>query len=129
MFRRTRISGFAKFVVAALLFTQAALAVSGCDLGQRSAAQAVSASSETLCPDHEAPGVLDRNANLCLVSCTSDAQNVDTSGLTVQSFPADVVLTVSPAPVPGYLALRRPAVASYAFAAPPVRILTHNLRI
>ena len=129
MLLRRQVSGFAKFVVAALLFTQAALAVAGCDLGQRSAAQAVSASGETVCPDHEATGALDSNANLCLVHCTSEAQNVDTAGLVHQTSSASAVLTIPPAPVPGSPTTCYHAAASYAFAAPPVRILTHNLRI
>ena len=129
MLCRTHISGFAKFVLAALLFAQAALAVSGCDLGQRSAAQAIASMGEALCPEHGESGILDGNANLCLAHCTSDAQNVDTAGLAFHSLSAAAVLSVSPALAPAYVAPRRPAALNYAFAAPPVRILTHNFRI
>jgi hypothetical protein len=128
MLCRRQISGFAKFVVAALLFAQAALAVAGCDLSQRSAVQAVAAVGEAPCHDHEAPGALESNANLCLVHCTSDAQNVESAVLALQPFTALAVLTVPPAPEACRVNWRRSAAAS-PYAAPPVRILTHNLRI
>lgn len=129
MLLRRQISGLAKFVVAALLFTQAALAVAGCDLGQRSAAQAVTASGETVCPDHGAPGALDSNANLCLVHCTSEAQNVDSAGVAQSLSSPAAVLTVPLMPEACSTTARLPAAAVHAFSAPPVRILIHNLRI
>ena len=129
MLRRKRLSGFAKFILAGLLFAHAAVAIAGCDFSQRSAAKAVAAVVDTLCADHGTTGVLDGNANLCLVDCTSDAQNVDTAGLTFHSFAWIAVLTVSPAPVHRCLAIRHPSFTGYAFAAPPLSILFQNFRV
>ncbi len=119
----------ARLALAALLFTQAALAAASCDFGQRSAAQAVAALNEACCPDQGESETLGGNANLCLMHCTSDMQNVVAAGLTLQGAAAVAVLTVSPALSDWRVGSRRLAPASYAFAAPPVRILTHNLRI
>ncbi|MCC6211327.1 MAG: hypothetical protein IT513_09830 [Burkholderiales bacterium] len=129
MLRRARILTFAKFVLAALLFAQATLAAAGCDLGQRSAAQAVAAVGEAPCPDHRSQDTREVNPNLCLIHCTSDAQNVDTNGPALQSLSAIAVLTVAAEPAVGKLTSFRSASTNYAFAAPPVRILIHNLRI
>jgi len=115
--------------LAGLLFAHAALAIAGCGFGEHSAARAVAAAGDAPCQDHGAPPGVDENANLCLVHCTSDAQNVDTAGLGFHSFPTTVVLTVSPARVRECLAVRRPALLSYAFAAPPLSILFQNFRV
>lgn len=129
MLFRKHISKVAKLVLGVLLFAQAALALAGCDFGQRSPAQAIAAVAEMPCPDHGAPDVLDGNANLCLAHCTSDAQNVDTAGLTFPALSTVVVPTVPSAPAPGRFVLRRPSSTDCAFAAPPLSILFQNFRV
>lgn len=74
MFCRSTLKGVARVVLAALLFTQAALALAGCDWLRAAPALAISASTSQP-PCHEEPVA---NANLCLAHCLSADQSADT---------------------------------------------------
>ena len=60
----------ARFLLAVLLFAQGMLTYAGCDMAERSAAQAIAASGMHC---HESGG----EANLCLAHCQAEAQSVD----------------------------------------------------
>jgi hypothetical protein len=75
---RTR-ARVARLMLGLLLFTQAALAMAGCDWLRAAPALAIAESANRQ-PCHEAPAV---NANLCLAHCLSDDQSTDTPQVVV----------------------------------------------
>lgn len=119
----------ARFVLAALLFSHAALAVSACESSWRAPAKVIAAGDTMACCLESDPGALAGNANLCLAHCTGDAQNVDSSGPAVPGVLILRVSAVSLIPAPGLFALRRPPAAPSEIAAPPRTILFQNFRI
>lgn len=119
----------ARFVLAALLFSHAALALSACELGWRAPAKAIAAEDTMACCLESDPGALAGSANLCLAHCTGDAQNVDSSGPAGPCVQLLRTFAVSIVPAPGLFALRRPAAAPCELAAPPRTILFQNFRI
>lgn len=126
---RRHFSIVARFVLAALLFSHAALAVSACELSWRAPAKAIAAADTMACCLESDPGALAGNANLCLAHCMGDAQTVDSSGPAVPAVLMQRVLAVSNVPAPGLFVLRRPAAAPCVLAAPPRTILFQNFRI
>lgn len=77
MMLRSRLSLFARLVLAAALFAQAALAFAGCALPQFDATRAVRAAEPAAGPmDGPCAGMADNGA-LCLAHCLQADQNVD----------------------------------------------------
>ncbi len=129
MFRRN-MAAIGRLILAALLFSHAALALSACERGWRMAADAIAAASMPCCPESESSsGNLQGNVNLCVAHCNADAQNVDSNGHAVPALFDLVGHPGSVAPAPGLFALRRPAAAPSEFPAPPRTILFQNFRI
>ena len=117
--------GAAKLVLGMLLFAQAAIGWSACDMPDRSPAQAIA--REPAAPCHEEPGL---NPNLCLAHCLSPDQSPDTPALpTVPALVAPVLsvaaflAVASASPAPSRFVLPRPA------APPPPRILFQSFLI
>jgi hypothetical protein len=107
-------------LLGAMLFAQAALALSACEWPKRSPANAF-ADAPTC---HEEPA---RNSNLCLSHCLSEDQSLDLPQVKVHALPASVVLVLEPR-----LQLA-PAVQTawheVAVPRPPPRILFQSLLI
>jgi len=99
MYRRRTRSLIIRFLLGAMLFAQAALAVAVCDWLRAAPAQALAArAAESSC--HEQPV---RNVNLCLAHCLGGAQSADTPQVAIPawsqaSFLVIVGIEIVPAP-------------------------------
>lgn len=90
---RYRLRQVARLVLALLLFTQGALAASGCVMPGASMVKAVAAGN---CPDREKRSGM--NLNLCLAHCGADQQSLHTAELPALASPPAVFLVVPAAP-------------------------------
>ncbi len=132
MFTRRSLKSLARLALAALLFSQAALATTDCDASDHTAAQAVatgSASTEPTPPCHERGGDELPNTNLCLEQCLSADRSLDVPQVTVYAPPAAPVLVLTAAPAARPLVVERAVLPLVPAAAPPPRILFQTLRI
>lgn len=84
-----RIGQVARFVLACLLFTQAALAANGCLMPAGKLANVLAAADASGCD--ESSGI---NLNLCHADCTADHQSLDTGEPVPLSPPQAAVLVV-----------------------------------
>jgi len=111
----------AGFLLAVLVFAYGALAFAGCDMPERSPAQAIAASG---LPCHEPTG----EANLCLAHCLAEDQSLDKPTLFVPPLVAAPVLAWRPVPQSPPRKIVRARVIPPQAAAPP-RILFRSLLI
>lgn len=120
--RRPRfVRASARFLLAVLLLAQGMLAFAGCDMAQRSPAQAIAASGM---PCHEPTG----ETSLCLAHCLAEDQSLDKANFFVPVFGAAPVLAwrlVPQSPLPEVARARLMA----PHAAAPPRILFRSLLI
>src|SRR5258706_7478014 len=89
MLSRARTRLCAKVLMAALFFTQAAVAAAACDMPDRAPAQIYTQQDSMPC--HEEPA---QNANVCLAHCLSADQSADTPQVDVLSWNAAAPPTV-----------------------------------
>ena len=120
---RSRVRAFARFALAALLLTQAAIAVAACDMPERAPAQAFE--EQMAMPCHEAPP---ENRNLCLAHCLSADQSADTPQVVVPAWCGTAPLVVV---VSGYASkqVATPRRMVPHAGAPPPRILFQSFLI
>jgi hypothetical protein len=90
MLSRSRTRDFARILLAALLFSQAAIAAAACDMPDRSPAQAFTLPEAMPC--HEEPV---QNPNICLAHCLSADQSADTPQVIVHAWCGVAPLTVA----------------------------------
>jgi hypothetical protein len=132
MFARRTITSLARLALAALLFSQGALALAGCGVTPHTAAQAIEAGltrAEPTPPCHQSEGDDRRNTNLCMEQCLSADRSLDMPQVKVHARSAAPVLVVPPAPLPRLLVVTQAAQPPVPSAAPPPRILFRSLRI
>ena len=128
MLKHRHLRRLAKLLLAAMLFAQAALAFSKCELGRRAPALAVS-QAMACCPEAvDAPSV--DNAILCLAHCTSDSQQVEGGGGKLPlPLATQTVLILTGSPRLDDAGSWRVATEPPADPAPSRNILFKNLRI
>ena len=127
MFRRRVLKTIARLALAGFLFTQAALVMAGCELGEHSAAQAIlNASAAGSEPCHEQSNDL---AAWCVAHCVTQVQSLEKPFWKVPApaaAPALVFFVVFSSPA----AVAPPAVdLPLALTGPPRRILFRTLVI
>jgi hypothetical protein len=110
----------ARLILAAMLYTQAALALAPCEEVERSAARAIAESAQTCHEPEQSP-------NLCVSECLAGDQNQYTPAIPVFAPPAAPVLIAAaafPQPLPEHV-LAIPLRATH----PPPRILFQTFLI
>jgi hypothetical protein len=127
MFGRRALKTVARLALAGFLLAQVALAIAGCELGERSAAQAIlnaSAASDEPCHQQS-----EDSAALCVVHCVTQTQTLEKpfwKAPAPAAAPALVFFVVFSSPA----AAAPPAVdLPLALAGPPRRILFRTLVI
>lgn len=130
MLRRKRLAMIAGWMLAIMLFSQAALSAAPC-LGERSPALAIAAAEAMpCCPEAQGEGgTRSGNANVCLAHCTADAQNVDAHLPTLPDAPLQAVLLVQTPPPSQRLALSHAIARDEVPPAPPPLILFKHFLI
>jgi len=127
MFLRSTLRQIARLALAAMLFTQAALAFAACESAWRTPVLAIMFTEQRIDGEncHE-PAI---NANLCLVHCLGEDQTLDKPLVKVPALPVALVSFNPMAFVPRHQAGAplRPAVPHA--AGPPLRILFQSLLI
>ena len=132
MFARRTVQSLARLALAALLFSQGALAFAGCDFTPHTAAETIAAglaSTEPTPPCHEREDDGGPNTNLCLEKCLSADQSLDVPQVTVYAQPSAAVLVLPAVPLVRPAVVTRVVAPRAPGAAPPPRILFQSLRI
>jgi hypothetical protein len=123
MLCRSRVRSLARIVLAALLFSQAAIGAAACDMPDRSPAMAFE--DEVVMPCHQAPA---QYKNLCLAHCLSADQSADTPQVVVPAWSgaASLIVAIVENTSTPVVAPRRMTPRA---AAPPPRILFQSFLI
>jgi len=127
MFLRSTLMQIARLALAAMLFTQAALAFAACESAWRTPVLAIMFTEERIDGEncHE-PAI---NANLCLVHCLGEDQSLDKPLLKVPALSVAPVFFNPLAVVPHQQAGAPQRRAVPHAAGPPLRILFQSLLI
>ena len=91
MISRSARKGWARLIVAALLFAQGALALAACDWMQREPALAVAHASQ---PASKPCPMLEQSKNLCVAHCLGEDQSLDKPSITLPALAAAPAFTL-----------------------------------
>jgi hypothetical protein len=121
---RRRLISVARWLLAAMLFTQLAGVVQACVAPYHSAARAVAASVEPPCHEEENP----LPANLCLSQCLGADQTLESLQAPAMPAPKDTAVLTLAAPPQGHSAVWTSSADLIRVPVPPPYLLHRQLR-
>jgi hypothetical protein len=117
MISRSALRLSARFVLAALLFAQGALALAACDWMRRAPSLAVAQTGQPA-PEAECP-MRERNVNLCVAHCLGEDQSLDKPSIDIPALAAAPVIAQHSIALAPHHSVRLADLAPPAIGPPP----------